>query len=156
LPKSNILSDAPTDPVNLNTATAVKPPLVLIFNTREPPFRDCDDVREKLVESYKMAPSLATNVGLVPTAEAGAAARVARDANSWFLLARRTTARASGTGDSAGSDEPAGQARQFPGPTAPLAAVVLPAGHARHVSAVLDSCWCRASAASSNLLFERW
>jgi len=93
--------------VNIKTATAVKPPLVAIFSTREPPSINCDEARANTAEPYNTAPPAATNVGRVPGAGVTAAARVASDANSCGQLARKTTARASGCGDSAGCDDPA-------------------------------------------------
>ena len=103
-----IRSPMPALPVNMTTATAVKTVVRWMLKSRKPPLRNCCDARANAAEPYRMTPVLGTNVGLVTgIACVGAGARVASDANSWFLLGSRAAARASGAWDSAGVDCPA-------------------------------------------------
>ena len=63
LPKSKILSNKVAFPVNLTTATAVKPPWLAILNLNAPPSTCCSFVRLKFSAPRPETPASGTNTG---------------------------------------------------------------------------------------------
>jgi hypothetical protein len=86
-PRSIILSQLPTVPVNRTTDTIVRPPFVAIFKVRDPASRYCDFVRSKVTWPLPSGPPSALYTGRMadPT---GAMSRVNTDANEGLDVMR--------------------------------------------------------------------